>query len=123
MPAAIEPGLTTVIVVTANSGSLALQCIDRVLASSALLELIVVDNASCDGQIEHIESRFGGDPRLRVLRNLNNIGFGPACNKAAKVANTPDVKMKKDGTPDKRYKAAKTLKKDGTPDKRYKANK
>ena len=42
---------------------------------------------------------------------------------AAKVANTPDVKMKKDGTPDKRYKAAKTLKKDGTPDKRYKANK
>ena len=87
MPAAIEPGLTTGIVVTANSGSLALQCIDRVLASSALLELIVVDNASCDGQIEHIESRFGGDPRLRVLRNSNNIGFGPACNKAAKVAN------------------------------------
>lgn len=43
--------------------------------------------------------------------------------KAAKVANTPDVKMKKDGTPDKRYKANKTLKKDGTPDKRYKANK
>ncbi|WP_379967762.1 hypothetical protein [Epilithonimonas sp. UC225_85] len=30
--------------------------------------------------------------------------------KAAKVANTPEVKMKKDGTPDKRYKAAKTLK-------------
>ena len=43
--------------------------------------------------------------------------------KAAKVANTPDVKLKKDGTPDKRYKAAKTPKKDGTPDKRYKANK
>ena len=43
--------------------------------------------------------------------------------RAAKVANTPDVKMKQDGTPDKRYKANKTLKKDGTPDKRYKANK
>ena len=42
---------------------------------------------------------------------------------AAKVANTPDVKMKKDGTPDKRYKANKMLKKDGNPDKRYKANK
>lgn len=42
---------------------------------------------------------------------------------AAKVANTPDVKLKKDGTPDKRYKANKMLKKDGTPDKRYKANK
>ena len=33
------------------------------------------------------------------------------------------VKVKKDGTPDKRYKANKMLKKDGTPDKRYKANK
>ncbi|MBK1894450.1 hypothetical protein [Chryseobacterium paridis] len=33
------------------------------------------------------------------------------------------MKMKKDGTPDKRYKANKHLKKDGTPDKRYKANK
>ena len=42
---------------------------------------------------------------------------------AAKVANTPDAKLKKDGTPDKRYTANKMLKKDGTPDKRYKANK
>ena len=31
--------------------------------------------------------------------------------------------MKKDGTPDKRYKANQNLKKDGTPDKRYKENK
>ncbi len=32
-------------------------------------------------------------------------------------------KVKKDGTPDKRYKENKKLKKDGTPDKRYKENK
>jgi hypothetical protein len=31
--------------------------------------------------------------------------------------------MKKDGTPDKRYKENKNLKKDGTPDKRFKENK
>ncbi|WP_034670340.1 hypothetical protein [Chryseobacterium populi] len=36
---------------------------------------------------------------------------------------TPGAKMKKDGTPDKRYKENKKLKKDGTPDKRYKVNK
>ena len=35
----------------------------------------------------------------------------------------PGVKLKKDGTVDKRYKENKHLKKDGTPDKRYKANK
>ncbi|MFZ4058137.1 MAG: hypothetical protein ACOYKE_08345 [Ferruginibacter sp.] len=31
--------------------------------------------------------------------------------------------VKKDGTPDKRYKSNKKLKKDGTPDKRYSENK
>ncbi|KFE98657.1 hypothetical protein IX39_14595 [Chryseobacterium formosense] len=35
----------------------------------------------------------------------------------------PAQKLKKDGTPDKRYKENKMLKKDGTPDKRYKQNK
>jgi hypothetical protein len=39
---------------------------------------------------------------------------------AAKPVAPAGVKMKKDGTPDKRYKNAQHLKKDGTPDKRYK---
>lgn len=42
-------------------------------------------------------------------------------------AKKEEVKLKKDGTPDKRFKENKKaevkLKKDGTPDKRYKANK
>jgi len=42
---------------------------------------------------------------------------------AAKPEAAPAAKMKKDGTPDKRYKENKKLKKDGTPDKRYKENK
>lgn len=43
----------------------------------------------------------------------------------AKAATTKSdgVKLKKDGTPDKRYKENQKLKKDGTPDKRYKENK
>ena len=45
----------------------------------------------------------------------------PAAKKVDTKAKTKSaVKMKKDGTPDKRYKANKRLKKDGTPDKRYK---
>ena len=35
---------------------------------------------------------------------------------------TSTVKLKKDGTPDKRYKANQKLKKDGTPDRRFKSN-
>jgi len=50
----------------------------------------------------------------------------PADMKTAKPAEVkpaqPAAKMKKDGTPDKRYKDNKHLKKDGTPDKRYKVN-
>lgn len=83
MRAINEPSLTSVVVVTANSGPLSIKCVENVLASAATLELIVFDNASVDGQIEAIESRFGGDPRLRIKRNSKNIGFGPACNQAA----------------------------------------
>lgn len=42
---------------------------------------------------------------------------------AKKENAAPAAKMKKDGTPDKRFKENKKLKKDGTPDKRYKENK
>jgi hypothetical protein len=42
-------------------------------------------------------------------------------NKAIPAKSTSsNVVLKKDGTPDKRYKQAEHLKKDGTPDKRYK---
>lgn len=43
--------------------------------------------------------------------------------KAKKNVNSSSTKLKKDGTPDKRYKVNKKLKKDGTPDRRYKVNK
>ena len=39
-----------------------------------------------------------------------------------KKGTQPAQKLKKDGTPDRRYKVNKKLKKDGTPDKRYKEN-
>jgi len=81
-PASV-PGLTSVIVVTANSGPVSLRCIERLLASTAPLTLAVVDNASNDGQVDEIQRRFGADPRLRILRNVRNLGFGPAANQAA----------------------------------------
>ena len=44
-------------------------------------------------------------------------------SKAAKSETVRSTtKLKKDGTPDRRYKANQKLKKDGTPDKRYKGN-
>ena len=48
-----------------------------------------------------------------------------ASSKPAIVKSTSNATthLKKDGTPDKRFKESKHLKKDGTPDKRYKENK
>jgi len=58
------------------------------------------------------------------------FGFATLTSSASTFQQKPATTtqhLKKDGTPDKRFKANKTpkgpLKKDGTPDKRYKANK
>jgi GT2 family glycosyltransferase/glycosyltransferase involved in cell wall biosynthesis len=45
-------------------------------------ELIVVDNASADSTLAMLE-RFKG---AKIIRNLTNVGFGPACMQAADIA-------------------------------------
>jgi GT2 family glycosyltransferase len=47
-------------------------CLRSLRASSVPVEVLVVDNASGDGSVEHIEA---GDPRLRVIVNDANLGF------------------------------------------------
>ena len=83
MALTLTPELTSVIVVTADSGELARECIARVLASDVALELLVVDNASTDGEPERLHEKHSGDPRFRLLRNTSNLGFGAACNRGA----------------------------------------
>lgn len=73
---------------------------------------------------------------LMALMLVLSLNAGAQQSKtAAKPAEKKEVKatgsanaetkgpVKKDGTPDKRYKTNKKLKKDGTPDKRYNVNK
>ncbi|MCJ7934293.1 MAG: hypothetical protein MUW56_11805 [Chryseobacterium sp.] len=66
-------------------------------------------------------------PTVKTVKTTKPAEAKPAAMKTAKPAEVkpaqPAVKLKKDGTPDKRYKDSKHLKKDGTPDKRYKENK
>jgi GT2 family glycosyltransferase len=78
--------LTSVVVVAADSGPLLQTCVDAVLAISEPLELILVDNASVDGEVERARAAHADDARLRVLRNPSNLGFGPACNRGAAIA-------------------------------------
>ncbi|KZC41981.1 MULTISPECIES: glycosyltransferase family 2 protein [Rhodanobacter] len=76
----------SVVVVSADSGPSLRECVRSVLASTLALELILVDNDSHDGVPEAIERAHAHDPRLRLIYNSRNLGFGPAVNLAAKQA-------------------------------------
>lgn len=78
----MTPASTSVVVVAHDSGDWLLRCAESVLAQSVPIELIVVDNASQDGSL----ARLPHDPRLRLIRNPDNRGFGTACNQGAGVA-------------------------------------
>src|SRR6476620_654304 len=47
------------------------------------IELIMVDNGSADGSVELMRAQF---PQVRLLVNTQNVGFAPAVNQAARVA-------------------------------------
>ncbi|HEY6985474.1 MAG TPA: glycosyltransferase family 2 protein [Rhodanobacteraceae bacterium] len=96
-------GLTSVIIVAADSGPLLASSVDAALASNAPVEVVLVDNASADGEPERVHSAHAQDARLRRLRQERNIGFGPACNRGAAVARggalvflNPDCKLEAD---------------------------
>ncbi len=79
-------GLTSVVIVAADSGTALADGVAAVLASSAAVEVIVVDNASADAAVDAVVSRFAGDSRLQIVRNACNVGFGGGCNRGAAVA-------------------------------------
>ena len=81
-----NPGLTSVVIVAADSGADLGVCVARVFASTAAVEVIVSDNDSRDGSIESLAAGWQGDARLRILRNGRNLGFGAGCNRGAAQA-------------------------------------
>ncbi len=73
----------SVIVVAADSGASLRECVRAVLAWSLPLELLLIDNGSSDGVPQALDRALNGDPRLRLIYNYANLGFGPAVNRAA----------------------------------------
>ncbi len=59
-----------------------LHSIDKALQNLSS-EIIVVDNASDDGSVELIKSKF---PSVKLIENKTNLGFGKANNQALKIA-------------------------------------
>lgn len=61
-------------------------CIDSIYSSKSSFEceIIVVDNASSDDTVLHLKKNY---PKVKVIENIVNAGFGRANNQAAKHAN------------------------------------
>ncbi|HET8555656.1 MAG TPA: glycosyltransferase family 2 protein [Rhodanobacteraceae bacterium] len=79
----MPPPLLSVLIVAADSGPSLADCVHRALACAAVGEVLVLDNASTDGMPEAVEREHAGDPRVRVVRNGANLGFGAAMNRGA----------------------------------------
>ncbi len=79
----VTHGLTSVVIVAADSGPSLSACVADVLASTAPVEVLLSDNDSRDGSVEAVAERFGAEPRLRIVRNGKNLGFGAGANRAA----------------------------------------
>lgn len=73
----------SVIIVSADSGPSLRDCVNSVLACTMPLELLLIDNASSDGIPQAIARARENDPRIKVIYNHANLGFGPAINRAA----------------------------------------
>jgi N-acetylglucosaminyl-diphospho-decaprenol L-rhamnosyltransferase len=71
----------SVIVVNWNTRALLAQCLRSIYdtVSGLSLEVIVVDNASKDGSVEMVSREF---PRVRLIQNVENVGFARANNQA-----------------------------------------
>jgi GT2 family glycosyltransferase len=77
----------SIVIISADSGAGLRECVARALASSVSVEVILVDNASGDGVPQALADEHAHDPRVRVVFNEANLGFGPAVNRGAKLAN------------------------------------
>jgi len=124
-------GLTSVVIVAADSGADLAVCIECVLGSSAPVEVIVSDNDSRDGSVDALAARWRDEQRLRILRNGANLGFGSGCNRGATQAHgdvllflNPDCRIEADAiarlralmTPDIGLLGAAIVGSDGTPE-------
>jgi GT2 family glycosyltransferase len=81
------PASVTIVIPVFNRLDLTKQCLEalRRATPSELYDIVVVDNASTDGTTDYLRrERAAG--RLKAVINETNLGFGRACNRAAKLA-------------------------------------
>jgi len=72
----------TAVIVNFNGGMLLADSVKSVLASTEPVKVVVSDNGSTDGSIEHLRRILGRQPRLVIAENGENLGFAKGNNVA-----------------------------------------
>ncbi len=75
-----------VVVVTYRSARTIRHCLELLLASDAVVRIVVVDNASDDGTLASLDEIAARNERLTLVRNAGNRGFSAACNQGASAS-------------------------------------
>ncbi len=79
--------LVSVVVLNRNGFGVLVNCIESLLRTSYnSYEIILVDNGSTDGSLEHVEGLFS-DSRLKMVRNNENLGFAEGNNVGFRASN------------------------------------
>jgi GT2 family glycosyltransferase len=74
----------SIIVVSWNGEAYLGECLNAILALAGPDdEVIVVDNASVDGSVALVRTRW---PQVRLIENHRNLGFAGGCNTGLRVA-------------------------------------
>jgi GT2 family glycosyltransferase len=77
----------SIIILNYNGSKFIEGCLSSVLKTDyPNFEVILVDNASKDGSLEIARRLFGKDPRLKIVRNDENLGFAEGNNVGARHA-------------------------------------
>ena len=85
MTHAAAPSRLSVVIVSYRSRRLLAECLDSLTAHPPGMpwEAVVVDNASDDGSVDLVRTRY---PNVRLLANEANVGFGRAANQGVAAA-------------------------------------
>src|SRR5262249_40400706 len=79
---------STAAVINWNSGSRLRTCVESLLATATMAEILVVDNASNDSSLESVE---GFRNRVSFVRDSVNRGFAAGVNQAFRATSTAYV--------------------------------
>ena len=80
--------LVSIITPSYNCSSFIIDTITSVLSQSYVdWEMIIVDDCSIDNSVEIIERFIGDNPKIRLIKLVNNVGSAQSRNAALEVAN------------------------------------